>query len=437
MITSCKFLRITVFFSVFIFILCSSSAQNPLLKAKSLIAEKKYDLAFSQFDNAIKLNPNNLSKIIDNCYVESIKLFKNSSRADSEKIFLYASKTLQSHYQSLDDYVNFYKYLDLINNTDSIFNLILKLYPDYSDYELKSILSKITLLTNSNFNEACIMKYKRGYGDDLWLFPTGDDEFRKKQFGLASYNPRTSHGLTKLSINEIQSIPTSAFIRSVKEDELFIEDRKTSGVILSSIPELSDEFNLLKDKEDFDIAVERDRLIKKILNVREIYLLADLKYIYSKFFISGKCFAAKSDYDFNSQQLDLHLSIDFWDYEDGIYIATLRVPLRLEDAQIFFKDKEEFWVPVQYKVSPGHNILGFGVAGGGVDRWKVQDLLLLEEPLISFSHSEKSFTFKSSGFAGYLWLGAVLERWDLHKRFRPYSGYYGEPRIIPGINLSY
>lgn len=432
MLTNCKSLRITILLAIFIFILNSSCKQDPLIKAKSLIAEKKYDLALSQYDEAINLHPENLLIIIDSCYVESVKLLKNGSRAESEKIFFYACKTLQSHSQSFTE--SFYKYLDLINDKDSIFNLILKLYPDYSDYELKSLLSCIKLPC-LNYNTGCILKFQRGYGEDLWLYPVGDDDFNKKQFGMTSYNPVTSNAITRLSISEIKSIPTAAFIRSVKEDELFILENRTTGVILSSVPELRNDFYLLRDKDDFLIAAEKDRLIREILNVREKYLLADLKYIYSRFIILGKCFAVKRNYDFNSQQLDLHLSISDLT-GGGIYIATLRVPLSLEDAQIFFKENEEFWVPVEYKVSPGVNIVSLGIAGGGVSRWNMQDLFLVDEPTISFVVSEKTFKFKTSGFQGYLWSGAVTERWDLHEENRPYSSGYAEPRIIAGVNVS-
>lgn len=356
MLKKCRLLQVAVLLAGFMLIF--SCKQDPLKIAGDLIAEKQYDLALSQYDEAIRLDPENFTSIIDSCYSKSFELLNNGLRSESEKLFLYACNKLQSRYYPFTD--SFHQYLKLINDKDSVFNLLLKVYPDYSNDELKYIVSSIEL-PDSKYDTAYILTIKDGYTDELWLFPNGGEDYNAKQFGLSTFNPIIYNAITRLSDSEIESIPSAAIIRSVKEDELFLQESLTTGLRISGIPELSNQFSLLRDKDDFSIAAEKDKLIKEILKLKKNYLLAGLKYMYSRYVIDGKCFIEKENYDFNAQHINVHLSISAWP-DGGIYVATMRVPLSLEDAQTLFAENESFWVTVQYKVSPGVTIQNLGIS---------------------------------------------------------------------------
>jgi thiol-disulfide isomerase/thioredoxin len=430
MTNNSKLGKIVVLIIVYVLILNNAFAQDPLIKAKSLIAEKKFNLAIEQYKKAIILQPKNILIIADSCYVESTKLLMNGNRIEANKLFEYASKTLHSHSQSFTK--NFYTYLELINDNDSIYKIITELYSDYTEWDLKSQLMK-TNLSCLKANWGHMDKIKDGYSNQLWLMPDGDEEFNKKQFGISTFSPIFSYTMNSLSPYDIKSITADAIIRSVKDDELFLTESRSTRLRISSVSELRDLFAPLKGMNDFQLASEKNRIIKELLILREEYATAELKYIFTKFVIMGTCYAYKRNYDFNTQQIDLHISIAD-QTGGGIYIATVRAPLSLEDAQIFFENGDDNVSNVFYTVSPGMERKGLGIAGGGVSAWGMPNLYLVDEPVIgSFNFPQKDFNFKITDLSGELWTSVETRRWDLNKVDHPYSGDYGRlARMLEG-----
>jgi hypothetical protein len=308
-------------------------------------------------------------------------------------------------------------------------------------YYKKAEVPKIEVLTendikNRNFPGFCY-SIREGYSDEIWLYPPVEvSDYYKRISGLSSFDPRISYLLTKLKVAEINSITPKVFIAGVQRGELLLYESVTSGIRYYSIPELDERIKLLSKKDILEIASERDKFISEIIQIREKYIKTNMTFLTTKFEISGKCYANKSNYDVNSQQIDLHVSINYGK-EEGIYIATIRIPLVLSDASEFFSFADEFTFPISFLVSVGANRKSLGISGGGVSRWVMPNFTILENPTIAVSFPNgKSYQFKTSGFKGDLWNPSInTSRWDLNNVDRPFHGYSFNTRLIRGIKL--
>lgn len=244
---------------------------------------------------------------------------------------------------------------------------------------------------------------KDGYSDEVWLIPTvAVSEYYERVTGLISFDPKISYLLPKLSVLDINSITPKAFIAGVQKNEILLAESYTSGISYSLIPELKYKIALLRTKDIFEIATERDKIIEEILKIREKYIKANLVYKSTKFEIPGLCYADKANYNVNTQQIDLHISINYG--ESGIYIATARVPLSLSEAQKFFQYSDTFNSFIFYSVTVGNDRKNLGISGGGVPYWIMPNLIILESPIISIKFPNGlDYSFKTSGLKGQLW----------------------------------
>jgi len=303
----------------------------------------------------------------------------------------------------------------------------------------ENILQNETITDNdikSKSFPAYCKNVKDGYTDEVWLMPTGAvSEYYKKISGLISFDPKISFLLTKLSAADINAITPKAFISGVQANELLLAESYTSGISYNLIPELNYKIALLRTKDILEIAAERDKIIEEILNIREKYIKANLVYKSTKFKVPGLCYADKANYNVNTQQIDLHISINYG--ESGIYIATARVPLPLSEAQKFFQYSDTFNSFIFYSVSVGNERKNLGISGGGVPHWIMPNLIILENPILNIKFPNGlEYSFKTNGLKGQLWTPIInTSRWDLNKPERPYQSYNFNTRLITGIKF--
>lgn len=277
-----------------------------------------------------------------------------------------------------------------------------------------------------------LFNYAVGYIHELWLLPRMNyPDTNIILFGMPNFFPLTSYKLTHLNLTDINSITPHVFISGIKKNDMLLEESYTSGLRYSQMLELADLFANLRTKDDFQIAVARDSVINKIVKLREQYLIANLRYINTKFEISGKCYATKSDYNFDTQIINLQLSLD--DQKEGLYIATVSVPLSLGDAAKFFAKSDSYKTVVNFKVSPGSERKKLGIE----PNWITPNLYILENPTIKFSLSNGTvYTFKTENLQGLLWPANVdVSRWELNKVDGPFRGYKSNTRLVKGGKL--
>lgn len=303
-------------------------------------------------------------------------------------------------------------------------------------------IRKMNMITEKDLEfklfPADFVKVDDGYTDELWLLPSGPVwQFYNSVSGLVSFNPKTSFKITRISESAIRSISPKAFVRGIQEDQLYLTEYMARGISYSFIPELEDKVSFLRSQDVLEIATQKNQIINDIIKIRQQYLIADLKYRSTRFVIPGKCYAKKANYNIDTQELDLQLSIDYNFGKDEIYIATVRTLLSLADAQKFFSYADNFTISVSYKVSPGSERKNLGLDGGGVAHWNMPNLFFFENPIIDVTYPAPNdfvFKFKTAGLKGELWTPAVnTTRWDLNKPDEPYYNYDYNTRIIQGI----
>lgn len=426
-------LKNTTISLILLLVLISACTQNPREKANSLFIEKKYDLAIAQLNIAIEKQPDKIWSIADTCFLEGAKLLNSGNHKDADLLYNYAINLIQKHSLALP--VNFFTYINAININDSIFKKVSKLIPTSSYSDLATLLMKLNPADAKVYPAYCL-EIPNGYSSDLWLIPSDTSrKTNKNAFGLPDFNPIASYILTNTQLDQINSISPKAFIRSVQSNYMFLTEYMTNGLCFSLIPELYDVFNQLKSKNDLQIAAEKDKIINQIVKIREEYLIANLKFIYTKFEISGKCYAYRNNYNIDSKEIDLHLSLD--SQTGGIYIATIRTPLSLDDAQKLFEIEQNITTTVKIKVSPGVSRKGLGIAGGGVSRWVMPNLYLFENPIIVIKNSNGfELKIKADGLQGELWPSDLnTQRWDRNAVDSPELGQYGNARIVIGTKI--
>lgn len=416
---------------VFLLVLNSAFAQDPFTLAKNLFAQKKYDLALVQLKMAYKKQPDKGLVISDICFGEGAKLLKSGNNDIADQLSNFGLDIIRA--KSFPISQNLYNYLEAINKSDSVFRIVSRLIPT-SSYNVL-----ISTLMNLNPSDAKIYVGRmyssdNGHSDDLWLYPLNN---AFSSIPLSSYNPKATSILANTSISQIKEITSTAFIRSVREDRMFLSEGLTNDLNFSSIPELKDIFNQLRDKNDLQIAAARESVIKEILVAREKYLVVNLNYIFTKFNIPGYCTANLRDYNVDKQELDIHLSIAY-DFAvsrgynpKGIYIATIRVPLSLDEAQKYFGSSEGFNYNISFSGKPGTKRQSLGILGGG-SRWAAPNFFLLEDPEFILTNNDgNSIKFKCLGLKGELWPPNVdTRRWDLNEVGSRTT------RILSGINLN-
>jgi len=292
--------------------------------------------------------------------------------------------------------------------------------PQSAYKELKSSLT-LSSFTDSVVYPAYALTIQEGYFKVVWIVPIDTShEFREKVFGLSTFSPITAYILTNTSEQDINNISPSTFIEGVKNDQLFLTNSFTTGLSYSTIPELSNTISYLKTRGDLFIAGARDSIIFKILDLRRKYLIANLRYIITKFEIPGKCFISPKNYDVNTSVLSVHLSIDLDSY--GIYVATVKSQVSLNYAQSFFTPEMEdgYFSPVKFQVLPGFERKSLGIYG-----WRMPNLYITRDIGLKLDNSQgKISKIKTMNFTGELWPPEIyLDRWDLTNIKEPYAKY--------------
>lgn len=267
-----------------------------------------------------------------------------------------------------------------------------------------------------------LVSFEDGYTSSLWLDPPSNlKKFYQRESGLISFDFMSSYELTNFTAEQINMITPSAFVSSIKSNQLYIGENEISGLMFDNIPEISCISDSIKDMNALIIASNRDNFIAKLLKVRNKYIIANTLYINTKFELKGNAYFDISNYDINNQLLYIYLSIDYWDCKfkimQGLYIATITVSVPLKEATQLFIPNEKFYTPISFTVQPGASRKGLGITGGGVSCWKVPNMIIVKEPQITvFTKSNYACKFNIVGMKGKMWSdGLNTYRWDLHK----------------------
>jgi hypothetical protein len=408
-ITSCSNIRIASRICIILAIVVCNC--NPIHKVQKLIRQNKCELALSFMDKEIKNNPDASDTFARICLWEGAQLLKKDDFSNANMIFKYAINVLQAHNLQLP-LDNFRYYVSNLNNKDTLFNLI-----GYTVKALPESYKPIAyILIQLNYPDITIVPgYLEQFFINSWIYPSNSTpELCEKLFGFSTFNPETSYTLTEeLSLSEITSINKEALDESIAKNQLFLTSCITTGLSLNLVPELYNEFADLRGKTEFQIASEKGRIINKIIQTREKYLIPNLKYIFTTFEIPGKCIAYKNEYNFDQQEISLHLSVI--KTNSTVSVAIIRIPLSLADAEaLFTSDIVEG--KVNFKVSTGIGVKLFGI----VNPYTMPNLYLKSNPIIVFEDGLKSkIQFTSDSLKGELWAPRTNSiDWDSQENVR-------------------
>lgn len=261
----------------------------------------------------------------------------------------------------------------------------------------------------------------KGYRDELWLVPTDNliDYYMEKS-KLRSFDVEIASKFTNLSESAINSISPKAIVNSVESNELYMDESYTVGLSFYKIPELDSILSELRGKNQIIIAAQRDKFINEIIKVHRKYIIANTMYQNTKFGVRTEVLFNINNYDINNQILNLHIFLNCITESymmERIYIATARVYLPLDVAQHFFDVNEWYYEPIQLKVAPGFSRIGLGISGGGLNRWEIPNMEVLEDPTLTLNFDGKKTNIQIIGLKGVLFPGNInTERWDLHTR---------------------
>jgi uncharacterized protein (TIGR02145 family) len=147
------------------------------------------------------------------------------------------------------------------------------------------------------------------------------------------------------------------------------------------------------------------------------------------------CYAFQDEYDFDKQTIKMHLFLD--DQDRGVYFASIVAPMSYKEANTFFSTNLISGI-VNFIVAPGIRRKSLGIAGGGVSKWQMTNMILKENPLVIFTNgSGITYTFTTDELLGELWpTNVYTERWDLNSENKPgrQSARNVIGHIIPNVN---
>lgn len=407
-------------------ILNSAYTQNPFENGKRLMSQKKYDLASEQFNISLKKQPNKAYDISYLYLSEATKLIKTGNKNDANKLYYAAVSLSQTYNLTINTY--YFKEFFKAINIDSVFTMIGNLVPYFNYNQLTDLMLELRQ-NDTVVTEAYLSHSRDGYCHVLWLYPTNSStENYQKLFGSNTFNPIASYLLSKISLYDIYSISPKAFVLGVKEDRMYLTENMSNGFNYSSITELNDKFSQLREKNDLQIAAEKENVINEIIKFRNNYLLSNLKYLSSTFKISGRYFTGINYYDIDRQVLSINVFFDCaFNYDSILYVATVEAKLSLNEAQKFFESENEYSDKIEIKVKNGkeRKKLGLMYDSGG---WWVPNLYILDELELEIKNLKgDALAFKTSGLKGKLY----ADNLNTDK----YSSGGHHVRIVNGINV--
>lgn len=414
---------------IILLITTTNHAQDQTEKVKKMIRQNKCELAIQTLDEEIINKPEKVGVATELCFSEGAKLWQKGDYKDADLLSKYAITITRTHRLAFPN--SFSDYLLCVNNRDSIINLagyIIQVYPEsYENIQL--IINRLNAQLKpieADIYPSIFVDYKDGYSNVSWLFPSNSTpDFCKERFGMSTFSPITSYYFSSFNLSQIISMSTENIFNSIQNDILYTPDGYVVSLHFSSVPELSSYFADLKNKTKFQIASEKENIIKNIIEVREKYLIANLKYSFTSFEVVGKCFAFQDEYDFDEQEALIHMFLvnSRYNQENTVYVATAKVRLSLDDAKYLFTSNEVEG-KVIYIMTPGVSRKNLGIAGGGVADQVMPNMLLIEDPKIVFENKLKSSVqFIVEGLKGELWPYNVnTGRWDMNKGgHQPYN----------------
>lgn len=307
-----------------------------------------------------------------------------------------------------------------LNSLDDIFSVLGDWCPDDNQYFDLAYTLMAAEPKDREIYTASLHRHSKGYTTELWLKPDKINSVPElTNSGVMTFNPLASYKIVSIDKDKIRSITPEVFINNVKRNMMFFTSSLTNYLDYSWIPELQKEIDKLKSLSDFEIAGQKDAFITKLLEVREAYKMANLRYVANWYEIKGRGHVSKSNYDMNNQTLMVHIYIEKGNYID-LYVCTAVLRLSLEEAHELFRKANTFETEIGFIVSPGIRRTGLGITGGGVSCWDVPVFYLAKELSISVSTDGLSLRFETEGLKGNIWDGADTRRWDLHGNAMPW-----------------
>jgi hypothetical protein len=381
---------------------------------KSLRTADEFDALSRSIERLMHQNHYNTRNYVDSCFDIGVYYFENNINHRAFNIGKSSMRLMNSFNIPISG--SLYRYLSHFENLDDIFDIIDDL--QFSDFNYRDFSQVIMTLNLKNRNEynATLKSAEVNTTTELWLFPSEfSPEFNRAIFGYEHFNPSVAYVLLKNSIDVFNSLSSDDIIRSIKRNYLYFSDSRTY-LYFSMVPDLQKEVNILKNRTEFEIAAQRDNFIDKLLEMRSVYIRANLKYVANWYNISGIGYISKKNYDINNQKLNIHI------YFGKLYIGTVETFVSLEEAQTLFAKRHNYSITIDFIVSPSMNRSNLGIAGYGWPAWSTPSFYIAKEPVVIISSSENlNLQARTKGLRGYIWKDVWVRRWDMHRSQEPWQ----------------
>ena len=242
-----------------------------------------------------------------------------------------------------------------------------------------------------------------------WItLPASVNRYLCEASGLAKFDTRDANEFFKYDEPYFTNISPKAFLKGIQNDVVYLNENLPSKIQWSCDPELEQMVLELKSKGIQQIAEAQETVIYRLLQVWEKYQSAGLLLEKLRFSLIGKAQFIRSEYNSEAELLDVHLSMD--DY----YLATMRLPISVNDMRLLFFNRENFTVYFTMQVRPGFKQIHFNSDVRNVLSWTLPNPILLADPIIECRNQlGNTFRFTAYGLNGQLWPdGFTRNNWD-------------------------
>jgi len=263
---------------------------------------------------------------------------------------------------------------------------------------------------------------------ETWVVPVNyNPEINKQLFGMESFAPRISNAVNQFDRAYIQYANVNNLISFINGNGFSFGNTSTN-LKHKWFPAYSQYFKSLQGYDKFAISEKKDSIISQINNMLDSYTLPRLKYHTTPFEVSGKYFIFEDEYDFINEILTIHAFIGITDksdniqslrkkikWENGAPVALIKVPMTLSEAKTIFTSNY-LEGEIKYTVFINKDFRSF--KNYSSRHLLIQNLSLIDEPILSIPLGDNSSEIKTVGLNKALWPShSETNRWSCSKKF--------------------
>ncbi len=254
------------------------------------------------------------------------------------------------------------------------------------------------------------LEYSEKSGNQIVWLSLPDNVYRYlcDASGLARFDTRDANEFFKYDEPAFTNISPKTFLKSVRSDVIHLNEALPTNIHWNCDPELEQMVLELKNKSLQQIADAQETVIYRLLQVWEKYQTANLLYEKFHFELVGNCRFQQTEYNAETELLDVHLSLN------DCYLATMRVPMKASVAKQLFFNRTNFTVYFTMQVHPGFKQISFQSDIKNTVSWTLPNLEPISDPSIEcMNQLGLTFRFKAHGLLGKLWPDGYSKRnWD-------------------------